>query len=112
MAQTPPITARLPDETAERVRLNHELRISELQALPLAGARIIQAVTLVDSTPLVVAHKLGHKPLFVCPGAPRSSTTAPITGTGRIIVVAQNASTVTLEAVGWGVTILADVVVV
>jgi hypothetical protein len=62
---TPPISTRLSDEDAERVRRNHEQRISELQALPAAGMRVLKGIQLPPSTDVVISHGLGRAPQFV-----------------------------------------------
>lgn len=60
---TPPITARLADETAERIRRNHEQRLLEAEARPRPV--IIADQVLAPGANVAVAHKLGRRPQWV-----------------------------------------------
>jgi hypothetical protein len=97
-------------ELAERVRRSHHDAISELQRLPLAGARIIRDVTLADSTWTPIAHGMG-RPVFVFVSPPRGAVT-----TGRIAEsrdgTVDRAKFVQLAATGWGATVTVDLLVV
>jgi len=62
---TAPITTRLADPDSERVRRNHEQRLSEVASLSILGAETIRGVVLPASTPVMIAHGLGRAPSFV-----------------------------------------------
>lgn len=111
-AVTPAVVIQLADADAERVRKNHEVRITELAQLPLARAKVISNVSLESGIETPVVHGLGRRPLFVMPSAPRGASSS-----GRIEEIRTAASThdpaqrVVLKATGWGATITVDVLV-
>ncbi len=106
------ISTTLGDQQAERARLEHARAIEELQRQPLAGAVVVEAVSLADGIATPVPHGLGRLPRFVLPSAPRGPSTS-----GRIEEVRSTTSTldrrkfVVLTANGWGATIVVDVVI-
>lgn len=98
------VTAVIPEDTAERVRLSHADAILQLQA---AGGLILEDVSLASNTVTTVAHKLGRKP-FVFISPPRLAVTS-----GRIVEVRDSTvdrtKHIKLSAQGWGATILVDI---
>lgn len=103
-----PLTARLADPTAERVRQNHDDRIAELAALPSSGLAILRGIVLQDSVLTLVPHKLGRRPSFVRESMPRGASS-----TGRIDDIDDGSYDRTkflgLKASGFGATITVDV---
>lgn len=106
----PPLSIRLADESAERVRQSVAKSIVELQGVPAASAVIINDQPLPDSTIVLVAHKLGRRPRITLVSPPRDASTA-----GAILELTDAASNpdrtlyVALKAIGWGATITVDV---
>lgn len=103
-----PIGIRLPDETSERVRRDHDTRIRELQATPAARGKWILDVELPDATDVLVAHGLGVKVAHLV-SSPRSPA-----ATGRIVdrtaaVGEAPDKYVVLQAAGFGATVTVDV---
>ncbi len=115
MALRPPVTARLADGDAERVRRSHDEKIREIQALPAASMRVIPEVQLADATETPVAHGLGRKPSWVHPSCPRGIGGA-IGTTGRIVEIRSGTydrtKVVVLKADGWVGPIMVDVMVI
>jgi hypothetical protein len=93
----------------ERVRRNHHDAIAELQKLPLAGARILRDIVMVDGAVTPIAHGLG-RPAFVLASPPRGGVTA-----GRIEEIRDGSHDrnryAVLKASGWGASITVDVLV-
>lgn len=75
----PPTTVKLEDPDAESVRRNLSDRITELQRLPFAGARIIRDVELPPSVEVTIRHGLGRAPLWVGVSVLRNPTLAALT---------------------------------
>lgn len=120
MSLRAPITARLADADAERVRRNHEERIAEIQALPILGSALIEDVTVTNNGATFVQHKLGREPRFVWVSPIRVPNFAALTV--GVIVDAGGAAFTTanpidrskviqLGAFGFGTTVVFDVVV-
>lgn len=118
MARTPPITLRLKDELAEQVRRNHEQRIGELAASPLAGATVIRGVRLPDGAGVEISHGLGRAPVAVLVTPIRVDASVGLTPgfvveyrgrspSGKTI---DARTTVFLEAFSFGATVTVDVV--
>lgn len=98
----------LADADADRVRRNHAEAITELQATPAAGARVLRGVELADGIDTPVAHGLPRAPSFVTCSVPRGAIAAGYleevrSGTDRRAVV--------LRATGYGATVTVDVLV-
>lgn len=102
---------KLDDPSLERVRRNLDDRISELQTLPLASARVISSISLPDATDVPIVHGLGRKPLCILVSPPRDAST-----TGLVTEVRGSSYSrdqfVVLHASGFGATITVDLVVV
>lgn len=62
---TPPVTVRLDDPDAEKIRRNHEQRILELQALASVRSETIRNVAIATNDVTMVAHGLGREPTQV-----------------------------------------------
>jgi len=105
-----PVSVRLADEQAERVRLNHDQRIRELQGLPGAQLGVISDVVLANGVETPVAHKLGRPPRWVRESCVRGAATP-----GSVEEVRNGShdrsEVVVLKATGWGATIVVDVAV-
>lgn len=110
MSHSPPLSVRLSDEDAERVRRSHEEKIRELQTSPAIGLRVIPDVRLPDSVATTIAHGLGRIPQWVRESCPRGATSS-----GRVEEVRDGSADrrhfVILKATGWGATITVDVAV-
>lgn len=113
MTFTPPITVRLADADAEKIRRNHDQRISELQALPAAAMTVIRNVSLPTGAAVAVAHGLGRAPLWVSESIVRGSTSAgAVSDLGSVDLNGNpidRSKVVVLFALGFGVTITVDV---
>jgi hypothetical protein len=57
----PPATGKLADKEAEQVRQNHDLRIRELQNIPVVGGKLIKDIELESDVLTPVAHGLGRR---------------------------------------------------
>lgn len=104
-----PVTHRLKDDDAERIRRSHAGCILELQSVPVMGGTLVRNVELEDGISTPIAHGLGRR-ASLWPSAVRASGSAT---TGRIrdvteIVVADASKVVVLKAEGWGETIKLD----
>lgn len=108
MKPSAPITPRLTDVDAERVRREFDRVIRELQNLPSSSLLVISGVSLADTIATVIGHGLGRAPLWVGPSAPRGPSS-----TGRIEEIIDGthdrSQVVVLKATGWGATITVDV---
>jgi hypothetical protein len=96
----------LAEETAERVRRSHHEAIRELQQAPMAGARVVKNITLVDGIETSVAHGLGREPTMFYLSPPRGPSS-----TGRIEEVRgtqDRSKLVVIKASGMGATITVD----
>jgi hypothetical protein len=101
---------QLEDERAERARRSHASAIGELQASPLAGAKVIAGVELSDATTRVIAHKLGRAPRWVGVSVVRGASSAGVITETR--GSPYDASQVlALTASGYGATITVDLLV-
>ena len=102
-----PVSAKLADQDAERVRRSHEAAILELQKAS-ASSVIIPDVQLEDGIERPIPHRLGRVPKFVRESCPRNASS-----TGRVEEVRSGsydrAQVVVLMATGWGATITVDV---
>jgi hypothetical protein len=107
MPLTPPHTPELEDQDAERVRIEHERKIVELQRMPAASARTIRDIALVDGVATPIAHGLGV-PAFATHTPPRGPTAA-----GWIEEVRDGSHDrkkyVVLQANSYGATVTIDV---
>lgn len=121
MALTPPNTPGLDDPTAEAIRRIHAQKIVELQLLPAASLTAIGEVTLPNTTPVAVAHKLGRAPKMVWVSPARGVGSVIGTPTVGYVVELRSAlatgepidrtKMIVLEAGGFGATVLVDVAV-
>jgi hypothetical protein len=93
----PPLSIRLADPDAERVRQSVADAIQEIQSLPASGLRVI-------------AHKLGRAPSWVGPSAIRGAITVGVVGEFRDR--ADRTQIVEIAATGYGATITIDLLVV
>lgn len=104
-----PITPRLPDIDSERVRREHDAKITELQKLPATSLTVIAAQALADSVITLVGHPLGRPPAFVACSPPRGPSSS-----GRIEEIRDGSfdrtKFIALKATGWGATVTVDVV--
>lgn len=107
-----PTTAPIDRTAEDRARREIVEAITELQSLPMAGARVIQNVSLANATATPVPHGLGRVPVFVGISAVRGPSTS-----GRIEEVRSTSGTndrkkfVTLTANGYGATVVVDLLV-
>lgn len=102
-----PLTLRLPDEDAERVRRNHEQRIAAQEARP--EPVFVRDVVLVDKTPTTVSHKLGRIPRWVGISAVRgAATTGSIQDNTLSTAGIDRTQSVVLKAIDWSATITVD----
>lgn len=62
---TPPVTLRLDDMDAEKMRRNFEQRIAELQALASLRSETVRNVVIASNDVTMVAHGLGRDPVQV-----------------------------------------------
>jgi hypothetical protein len=60
-----PLSIRLSDSDADRVRQSHAQAIAELQSLPVASLRVIRDVVVASGNSVTVAHGLGRAPVWV-----------------------------------------------
>lgn len=103
--------AKLGDPVADRVRASHAEAIAELQGSDILDAKVFR-VELPDNVSVVVAHKLGRVPKFVCvsPIIFPSGTT-----TGRIVenrsAPTDRSKNIVLGAIGYSLTITVDVMI-
>lgn len=111
---TPAVIVQLDDPDSERVRSNHEQRLTELARLPLASAIVLPGVVLADGVETAVLHGLGRLPKFLSVSVPRGG---PSSG-GLVQEIRASGSThdprqrAVLKASGWGATITVDVLIV
>lgn len=113
--RTPPVSPRLPDEIAERVRRSHHEKIVELQATIGAGLKIIPAISIADNITVPVQHGLGRAPKWVGISLPRNAAGGALPTTGQVSEIRDTthdlASIVQVWAKGWGATVLVDLLV-
>jgi hypothetical protein len=99
------------DGAAERVRRSHHDAISELQRGLFAGARVLEAIELADGVITPIPHGLGRVARFVMPSCVRGGTSS----TGHIEEVRDGSLDrsryLAIKAVGWGGSIVVDLVV-
>lgn len=118
MAQrrTPPVTVRIADEATERVRRNHEERLTQLegQLAPL----VISGVKLANTINVVVPHRLGRRPRYVGVSCVRGALSTGIVRdvTDRSVPGIFNqpvdeTQVVVLRADGFGATVTVDLLV-
>lgn len=103
------LDAKIPEDTAERVRRSHAAAIEELQKTPLAAARVIKNIELEDGVVTPIAHKLSRA-CIVITSPPRNAST-----TGRIDEIRSadydRSKYTVLQASGFGATITVDLLV-
>lgn len=99
MRPSAPVTPRL-DGDAERVRLEHEQKLREIQRAPAIGLAVVGDFELEDGVSLPIPHKLGRRPLTYMTTPPKNAVSA-----GYIVEVARDERYVTLQANGYGATI-------
>ncbi len=109
MALIQPLSIRLSGD-AERVRQSTSDAIREIQAAPGVGLIVVGPVTLPSGVRTSVSHSLGRAPSWVGVSCVRGavaagSVTESIDGVDRT-------SRVELTAVGFGVTVTVDLLVV
>lgn len=98
------LSAKLRDETAERVRRSHAFAITELRGRPTVV--VVENVDLPEATRVMVAHGQG-RPVSVVVGPVRGG----VTTTGRIVEdrnFSDRDQFVALTATGWGATVTVD----
>lgn len=103
----PPVSLRLDDETAERVRRSHAEAITALQAAPAVSAVVLADVALVDAVATPIPHGLGRVPRRVLVSPSRGATS-----TGRIVETRDGIDRekyLVLTATGHGATIKVDI---
>ena len=105
--------AKLGDPVADRVRESPAEAIREIQDLRILDAVVIKDVALVDQRAVIIPHKLGRVPKFVCinpirfPGAATSgqvieNRNAPNDRSKSIVLVAaQYTSTIVVDVMIW-----------
>jgi len=98
-----PITPRLDDADAERVRREHEQKLVEVQSQPFVGASIVSGRQLADGVATPIPHGLGRRPAFVFLSIIRGAASA-----GFIVESSRDDKYVTLTASGYGATITID----
>jgi hypothetical protein len=113
---TQPVTAKLADLQAERVRINTDRRIGELQALPITGATVLAGIQLPTSTDVFVPHGLGREPsmVIVSPPYPIVLTSGGIfelRGVSSLGGPIDRSQAIVLRAFDWGITVTVDVMV-
>lgn len=103
----PILPIKLDDTNAERVRVQHEQAITDLQKAPASSLKTVAGVSLANGAATPVPHTLGHAPSWVGISVPRGATSA-----GYIVetITSARASVLTLTANGYGATITVDVV--
>lgn len=108
MKLTGPIAVTFADQTQERVRLNHEIRLTELQGLLGVNMKVVKDVALVNATPTLVAHNLGRPPKITLLSPPKGAVTVGLISE----FTAGNPDPdkfVVLHAGGMGATVFVDV---
>lgn len=108
MVRTNLANQTLADATAEQVRRSHHDALSELQASPLAGAKVV-SVKLENGKATTVSHGLGRVPKAVLVSVVRGATTSAgyIKETREAV---DPSKAVMLTASGYGATVQVDVV--
>lgn len=106
-----PHTPELDDEKAELVRIEHERKIVELQACPLAGAVLIRDVLLRNGIATPIPHGLGRPAQWVRESCVRGGVTVGFVEELRDASVADRKVYVTLRANNYGGDVTADVMV-
>ena len=105
-----PVTPRLADDGAERVRREHDQKIVEIQKQPAMALTVIQNVSLVNGASTPVHHGLGRAPSWIKESTVRGAVTA-----GYIVEVRDGSQdrtkVVLLQANGFGATISVDLAV-
>jgi hypothetical protein len=105
-----PQTPTLPDAAAERMRQRFTECIRELQDAPTSAANYVINVALADGVETTVAHNAGRTPIMVLVSPPRGPLAS-----GRIEEVrpttVDRTRFVVLKATGYGITVVADVMV-
>jgi hypothetical protein len=104
----PPLSVRLADETAERVRQSHARAITDLQRR--LEAKVVRAVVLPDGVRTSVSHDLGREPLWIGPSAIRGSVTVGCVVEFRDGV--DRVQRVDIAASGYGATVTIDLLVI
>jgi hypothetical protein len=112
--QQGPIAVSFDDQLQERVRVNFEQRISDLQRAPGATEQVLPEVTIANGGTAFVEHSLGRAPSQVRISPPRFDTAVvPTTGVVYEITGASDRSRLLkLGAVGFGAATKVTVTVV
>jgi hypothetical protein len=104
-----PVTTRLADTDAERVRRSHAGCILELQSVPVVGGMLQRNVVLPEGENVAIAHGLG-RPAAAWTSAPRGSSSGD---PGRIREIRDPSfdpeKFCVLKANDWGETVTVDV---
>jgi len=106
-----PITAKLDDDTAEKVRRNHEERLRRIELAPGMAIGVIKDVFLANGRSTPVPHGMGRR-VSVWVTAPRRNGTGLTTpfivrvdgSTDEVPSTPDPTQFVTLLAGGWGGT--------
>lgn len=110
-----PVPPRIDDAKVDQVLRDQRRAIEDLAKLPGAGMHVVTGVQLADGIDTAVAHGLGRPPSFVGVSCPRGLTSTALGATGRVVQISSSVDRtkhVVLRAVGWGETIVVDVLVV
>ncbi len=110
----PPVSARLPDEASDRVRRNHDERITELQKVPITGGLLVRGVKLPDATDVPIHHDLGRRAVVIPSVLYAGDDTAVTTGgilrdrTPFTSSKYDGKKYAVIRASGWGTTMYGD----
>jgi hypothetical protein len=108
MKSAPPLPIKLDDDKSERVRRNHEQRLSDVENQPAVSMVTRTEIQLADGVTTPINHTLGKTPSLVIVSPPRGAVS-----TGRIAEIrdgkTDRSRTIQLVANGWGATITIDI---
>ncbi len=107
-----PQAGRLADDQTEIARSSIEDRVRRLENAPLAGAKILRAISLEDGIQTAIPHGMGRKvrPYLSPPATP--SATGRIEDQTGLSSDYPPSQYIILEANGFGATILVDAILV
>lgn len=107
MKFTPPIGAKLRDDDAERVRRNHEERVTQIQKVPILGGVEILDQELPDGVDVYISHGLKRRArCFVSP--PRGGSASGSINDRTVAIEADRNRYIVLRADDWGATVKVD----
>lgn len=106
--QPTPVTVQ--DPATDRALREHQRAIVDLIGLPMAGAKVLRDVELLDGVETPIAHGQQRVPIWVQVSCPRNQTSS-----GRIVEIRSSdydrTQYVVLKASGCGSSIIVDVLV-